>query len=444
MKRAASATLSPRVNPLNQTNEQMKAGQKIPLRSEPCKVPKTAPEQNPSGKKDTETVGIDATSVPLKPLSVNENSRKEKEEVKPSAKEVAAAKAARIRLGYEKDDGLLESAPAPKLPAGEEPSVKVDVEYINTEDLQPLANPKEATTELMDQLVSKDWVVMCKSLNVTRQLAVHHTEDLRPMLEKTVPAVVKLVRNPRSSVCKTAIMCSSDLFNTFKDGMLPLMDIGGPTKPAGSLLSQLLLKASSNDKQFVVEEARSTLTAVADNLAPAAVLDKLSSYAKHRSPKVRGKAAVTFAAAATRMTTSDIKEYGLEKILKTASALISDNTPDAREAARKLLPLVKETFLLTRGGDMCSWETSTDNCVGSQKTNGGGEPVAEGIMNSSEVAEEASTNLIDAVAGSTANEIDGQHEDDGDDIALICTSWEDFCRKILGSSAAVAVLKITQ
>ncbi|CAD7703968.1 unnamed protein product [Ostreobium quekettii] len=118
----------------------------------PCKVPKTSSEQNPSGAKD---VGINGNSkqhanggaeggAPLQPMTVNEGPARHQDVAQPSAKEIAAAKAARIRLGLEKDDGTLAQPVevSPKLPSGVER--KVDIEYVATADLQPLADSRKA------------------------------------------------------------------------------------------------------------------------------------------------------------------------------------------------------------------------------------------------------------------------------------------------------------
>eukprot|EP00803_Ostreobium_quekettii_P004823 evm.model.scf_1934.2 EVM.evm.TU.scf_1934.2 scf_1934:21977-26146(-) len=188
----------------------MNNGHTITLEGDTCKVPKTSSEQNPSGAKD---VGINGNSkqhanggaeggAPLQPMTVNEGPARHQDVAQPSAKEIAAAKAARIRLGLEKDDGTLAQPVevSPKLPSGVER--KVDIEYVATADLQPLADSRKAAEGVLDALASKDWVAQCDALNLTRQLVVHHKQDCQPLLDKIVPAVLKLVKSLRSSVCK--------------------------------------------------------------------------------------------------------------------------------------------------------------------------------------------------------------------------------------------------
>ena len=96
----------------------------------------------------------DEAPQPLVPLTVNEG---------PTDKELAAARAARIRLGYEKPDPNSQEPvliPLPplqqislfsvkgnetplKCPTGPEPSATAEVEYIPTEELKPVANVED-------------------------------------------------------------------------------------------------------------------------------------------------------------------------------------------------------------------------------------------------------------------------------------------------------------
>ncbi|CAD7699539.1 unnamed protein product [Ostreobium quekettii] len=378
----------------------MNQGDNLTVQGDPCKVPKTSSEQNPSGPKDAEGNGAgkqtgcingaaNASASPLQPMAVNEA----QEAQQPTAKEAAAAKAARIRLGLEKDDGTLalaEQAP-PKLPSGVER--KVDIEYVASADLQRLEHPKKAAEGLLDNLAAKDWVAQCDALNLTRQLAVHHKEDCHPLLAKVVPAVTKLVKSLRSSVCKTAMLCCADLFTVFKEAMVEFVDVGGPAKPATSLLCQLLLRAA-NDKQFVVEETQRTLAALSSSIPPLVTIQMAVPYTKHRNPKVRGKAAVLLVSAVGRMSNGELQESGLEALLEVAAGLVTDSMPDAREGARQVLGIVKGAFLAGRQ--------------------------TEGKEEEEDVEEE---------------------EEDSEPRR---TPWQEFCHKALGAGKAKAVVKATQ
>ncbi|KAJ6746255.1 CLASP [Salix koriyanagi] len=106
-------------------------------------------------------------------------------------------------------------------------------------------------------------------------------------MEKVVLVVVKAMKNPRSALCKTSIMASSDIFKVFGDQLLD-----STNNAFDNLLLQLLLKASQ-DKRFVCEEADRALNAMVKSMTPLPFLNKLRPYVSHSNPRVRAKAAIT-------------------------------------------------------------------------------------------------------------------------------------------------------
>lgn len=154
---------------------------------------------------------------------------------------------------------------------------------------------------------------------------------------------------------------------------------------------QLLLKCASNDKRFVVEEAVRALGVLVDTLSPSRMLPLLLPYAEaHKNPKVRGKAGGALAAAVARMPPADVAAFGHARLLQAAAKLVTgerwggaaarcsplqwhaccgravgggpapaltgcaalpplapplaDNTPDARDSAKRVIPLLKVCF----------------------------------------------------------------------------------------------------
>lgn len=142
-----------------------------------------------------------------------------------------------------------------------------------------------------------------------------------------------------------AVMCCGDMFEAMGDDIFPLVDLGGPSQPAKSLLLQLLFKAGSNDKQFVVDAVHSALMSLATRGTSSIIAEKLEAYTKHRSPKVRGKAAVYLVVTVEQMNVAEMVEYKLDRLLGTGGALLKDNTQDSRESAKKLASLVRGAFL---------------------------------------------------------------------------------------------------
>ncbi|KAH9533297.1 hypothetical protein CY35_18G044400 [Sphagnum magellanicum] len=211
-----------------------------------------------------------------------------------------------------------------------------DVEYVVSEDLNDLADADVQLTDgylalpwqtLLERLDSKEWLVVCEALNHTRQLSIFHTDLLVPILDTVVALVIKSVKNPRSALCKTALMTSTDMFMAYQDQLLDLLD---------PLLLQLLLKASQ-DKRFVCEEAERTLRGMTTSISPQPMLQKLQPYVNHRNPRVRAKAAMCMYNSVSRLGADGIKQYGMEPLIQLAAAQLNDRLPEAREAARKLV-----------------------------------------------------------------------------------------------------------
>ncbi|KFM28793.1 hypothetical protein F751_6314 [Auxenochlorella protothecoides] len=224
-----------------------------------------------------------------------------------------------------------------KLPDGPEP-VAVEVEYPSREELtRVVGSPEQALSTLLSTtLASADWVEVCHALGTLRQLTVHEPAALlEPHLSQLVPLVLKSVRSLRSSVTKTAILAVGDLFLSLGDALLALADVGGAAGPTTSLLGSLLLKAASSEKQFVL---------AADSVDPAALSALLLPYTEHKSPKVRGRTAIVLSLAQARVQDNTLRGIPVPSLLAASGRLLTDNTPEAREAAKKLLAHVRAAF----------------------------------------------------------------------------------------------------
>jgi hypothetical protein len=82
-----------------------------------------------------------------------------------------------------------------------------------------------------------------------------------------------------------------------------------------------------------------------DSLTPADSLALLLPYAEqHKNPKVRGKAGGAAAAAVARMDSAAVAAYGLPRLLQAASKLVTDNTPDARDSAKRVISCLRAAF----------------------------------------------------------------------------------------------------
>ncbi|XP_076894899.1 uncharacterized protein LOC143547333 [Bidens hawaiensis] len=207
------------------------------------------------------------------------------------------------------------------------------IDYISSENLKPVSDLDVKFKGLMEGLESKDWLKICDSLNVVRQLALFHSDLLLPILEKVVMVSVKSMKNPRSALCKTAIMAASDVFKSFGD---KLLESSTSNDAVDQMMLQLLLKASQ-DKKFVCEEAERTLNKMVESTTPIPLLHKLKVYVTHANMRVRAKAAVSISHCVSKMEKEEMREYGLVSLVQTSAELLKDRLPEAREAARGMV-----------------------------------------------------------------------------------------------------------
>ena len=63
--------------------------------------------------------------------------------------------------------------------------------------------------------------------------------------------------------------------------------------------------------------------------------------------QVRGKTAVVLVATAEQLDEAALAAFSLERLVATTGALVTDNTPDARAAAKQLLRLIQRSFSAT-------------------------------------------------------------------------------------------------
>ncbi|OAY56004.1 uncharacterized protein LOC110612089 [Manihot esculenta] len=230
------------------------------------------------------------------------------------------------------------------------PSADAVIDYISSENLKAIPDPESKIQGLIEGLDSKDWTKVCESLNNARRFALHHNSLLLPILEKVMLVVVKAMKNPRSALCKTSIMASSDIFNAFGDKLLD-----ATTDAFDNLLLQLLLKASQ-DKRFVCEEADRALSAMVGSMTPLHLLHKLRAYVRHANLRVRAKVALCISNSISKMDLEGMKEFGLVSLVQVAVDLLNDRLPEAREAARNTVISIFEAYTENEEHKQESWQ----------------------------------------------------------------------------------------
>ncbi|OVA18546.1 CLASP N-terminal domain [Macleaya cordata] len=231
----------------------------------------------------------------------------------------------------------------------------LEVEYVESENLNDLEDVNMCLSTLLGGLDSKDWVLVCEALNNVRRLSIFHREAMLDTLGKVILLIVKSLKNPRSAICKTAVMTSEDIFNAYGDHIIDSLD---------PLLVQLLLK-SSQDKRFVCEAAERALVAMTTRVSPILLLPKLQPYLKHKNPRIRAKASMCFCWSVPRLCTEGIKAFGIDKLIQISAAQLSDQLPESREAARSLLLKLQTVYekscvsppaVDVENSEMGSWE----------------------------------------------------------------------------------------
>ncbi|CAH8370560.1 unnamed protein product [Eruca vesicaria subsp. sativa] len=316
----------------------------------------------------------------------------------PVTEKMSECKASLAKPCVGKINGKSEDRPLPSSAALDHPSAveteipevekaTVEVEYVESENLDNVDDPDAVLKTVLAGLDSKDWVSVCDALNNVRRLSIFHKEAMLHLLEKVIPLVVKSLKNPRSAVCKTACMTSADIFSAYNNHITDLLD---------SLLTQLLLK-SSQDKRFVCEAAEKALTSMTKYVSPTLLLPKLQPCLKNRNPRIRAKASLCFSRSVPRLGVEGIKEYGIDKLVQAAASQLTDQLPESREAARTVLLELQTVY--EKAHPITNHETSSSSA-----------PPEE------EKAPEAEAEAI---------------------------TWEMFCQSKLSALSAQAVLRVT-
>ncbi|XP_047177612.1 uncharacterized protein LOC124844677 isoform X1 [Vigna umbellata] len=297
--------------------------------------------------------------------------------------------------------------------------VNAEVEYIESENLNDLEDIDTCLKTLLAGLDSKDWVLVCDTLNNVRRLSIFHKEAMLDMLGDVITSIAKSLKSPRSAVCKTAIMTSADIFSTYNDLIIDSLD---------PLLVQLLLKASQ-DKRFVCEAAEKALISMTTWISPISLLPKLQPYLKNKNPRIRAKASMCFSRSVPRLGAEGIKTYGIDKLIQVAASQLSDQLPESREAARALLLELQNVY--EKFHDLMA-SAVVEHTVNEHTVNE--HTVNEHTVNEHTIDEHTIND--DTVNEHTANDHTvNEHPE--------MSSWESFCQSKLSPLSAQAVLRVT-
>jgi hypothetical protein len=218
-----------------------------------------------------------------------------------------------------------------------------ELEPINVEGEDVVVKVQEIENQILEELGSSEWTVVCSGMNQLRRLAVYEPERcgilLREYKEVVVSsALTKGIKSPRSALSKSAIITCRDLFTYVPDTyMKEYLD-----NSSTDVLNQLLVKAGSMDKRFVVEEAVRALDAMATSLTGADVMSAILPYLSHKNPKIRGKSYGIFYRA-MQGNVLDIQEVGMRSVIECCAHGVTDNTPEARDGSRAVMQCLMDS-----------------------------------------------------------------------------------------------------
>ncbi|CAI7817520.1 unnamed protein product [Closterium sp. NIES-54] len=230
----------------------------------------------------------------------------------------------------------------------EEVVATVEVQYVPTEELQPVEDLESVLSGLGAKLDSKDWFVVCEGLIELRRVAKFNSERLNERLGSYYDSMLKSLKNPRSVLRKTLWMTFEDLFRfntTCMEGSLE------------SLMQPLLIQASQDNK-FMVEAVDRALSTMTSTLNPEVTFKAVQPCIAHKSPRVRSKAMIYAYQAAVRLNMDQVKVIGLDVLLKIAATQMKDQAPEGREAARKLAVYLHSLYVAMEDAAAESQETS--------------------------------------------------------------------------------------
>lgn len=232
-----------------------------------------------------------------------------------------------------------------RLPTGQEPVV-VEITYPLIEEMSAFSHPDEVedmVRQVESEVQSSEWTIVCSGMNGLRRLAAYHPGECHELVGVALPSIVRGIKSPRSALSKSAIITSRDLFMCLPETMASYVE----SVESGSLLTQLLLKAASLDKRFVVEEAVKSLEQMALSVNPQVTAKSLISLASHKNPKVRGRcySILLLVIQSDAWTPGTAVEVGLDGLVRVCAEGTNDNTAEARDSSRRILCMMKDEWI---------------------------------------------------------------------------------------------------
>eukprot|EP00602_Paraphysomonas_sp_CaronLab_P002010 CAMPEP_0185022652 /NCGR_PEP_ID=MMETSP1103-20130426/5358_1 /TAXON_ID=36769 /ORGANISM="Paraphysomonas bandaiensis, Strain Caron Lab Isolate" /LENGTH=1419 /DNA_ID=CAMNT_0027554823 /DNA_START=78 /DNA_END=4334 /DNA_ORIENTATION=+ len=213
-------------------------------------------------------------------------------------------------------------------------------EYLSTDQLLPCVKPKRDINKVVSGLANHDWPDIFHTLNIVRQLAIHHGNDLHSSghLHTIVLGVMKQVENLRSAAAKNAILALGDIYRGLK--------VGVDAEVAAS--GAVLIKRVADSSVFISESIDDSLTAMIDNVSPSRTLTALLSGIDNRSGSIRGQVVRMIVILFQNRTMELNNTKDLEALFSKMPKMLADTSPESRTFGRELVRLLLTSRLTTK------------------------------------------------------------------------------------------------
>ncbi|XP_006824155.2 TOG array regulator of axonemal microtubules protein 1-like [Saccoglossus kowalevskii] len=199
------------------------------------------------------------------------------------------------------------------------------------EELKPFTNPESSLRDCLRFMNQDDWEVKLDGIRYVRRLTIFHPDVLNLQLHTVIVALLKEIKNLRSSVSRAAICTVADMFTHLRSSLDKDMD----------QLCKVLLHKAGESNGFIREDVDKSLAAMVESVTPQRALVALvAGGASHRSIAVRKTCAQFLVGVVERMgpgrLLSGIKDI-TDKIVPTAAQFCVDGSPETRYYGRKIM-----------------------------------------------------------------------------------------------------------
>ncbi|XP_033734245.1 TOG array regulator of axonemal microtubules protein 1-like isoform X1 [Pecten maximus] len=213
-------------------------------------------------------------------------------------------------------------------------SSRSPLESDNPDDWKPYRDPDLAMRDANKNLAQEDWEIKCSGINTVRRLAKYHPEVINQQLHSVVIAMLNEVKNLRSQVSRSAIVCIADLYAYLRKGLDSEVDI----------TAKVLLAKNGESNGFIREDVEKALATMVESITPQrSLLALIAGGATHKNPQVRKTTSYFVVDLVDKMgpgrILSGVKDI-TDRVLPTAASFCLDGSQETRYNGRKIFSIL--------------------------------------------------------------------------------------------------------